>query len=1136
MKTSTYMNAQHYKDGWKRLQRSLVILLMGITVFLTGNYSAEAQSSNYPVNEKTFAQMVSSQENSDSNLLSIQFTNVTLQEALELLAKEINVGFSFNPDVIPDKKVTFSLSNVPPHEVIYKLLEDTNLEPILPPSKDVIVIREKEQFEADEIFIQNISGRVTDAETGEVLPGVNVIVANAEESTGSTIGTTTNMDGEYEVQVPDELNTLVFSYIGYQRTEVQIDGRTEIDVELSSDVQLLEDIVVIGYGTQRRQDLTGSVSSISTEELNNQATTSFDTAMQGKIAGVRVVQSNGAPGGRTRVRIRGQNSVLGGSDPLYVIDGVPIISGSQGNTNELSAINPQDIESIDVLKDASATAIYGARGSNGVILITTKQGTAGEQRVDFETSFTISEVENKLELLNAEEFVEIANDRARNDGVNEPFPNPSAVTGTDVDWMDEIFRTAYKQNYSLSTSGGDENTRYAVSTNFTDEEGVIIGSDFRRGAFRVNLTQDVTDNFRVTPTLYVSRTKSSRINTEEGGDGSNIILNTFMAPPIQTPYDEEGNITPGTVLKQYPFSPGSGDNPVGLALEQLNELSSDRVLGNLAARYELMEGLSVRVMGGIDNASNKIDLYTSRVLQAGLPAGQGSEVRNSTTTFLSENTVNYAQSLSSNHRIDATAGFTWQKEESEFVNVSASNFVTDALFNNNLSAGENFTSPNNGSSEWTLISWLGRLNYTWKDRYLFTVTGRVDGSSRFGEGNKYGTFPSGAFAWRISEESFMENVNQVDNLKLRLSWGVSGNQAISPFQSLQRMVPQQIVLGQNSSVGFAPANLANPNLKWEKTEQIDAGIDFEAWNQRIRVNADYYYKNTSDLLALVNLPPSSGFSSILQNVGSVVNKGFELQVGADILRREFSWNVSANISTNKNEVQELARGADIIAPDVNIQGPANIIREGEPLGAFFGLKQDGLTEDGLFNYVDQNGDGQINNDDRVIIGSPYPDFSYGISMNFNYKGFSLNTLLQGEVGKEVYNSNKERGGVSMHRGYNSIKGVVNRWTQENPDPNAPFPKATSNLNANPSSFFVEDGSFFRLKNVRLAYSIPVTSINLPMRSATVYMSGQNLFTITDYTWFTPDVNSYSSNDLRIGVDRGSYPNNRSITFGVNIGF
>ncbi|MDR8390378.1 TonB-dependent receptor [Aliifodinibius sp. S!AR15-10] len=1099
---------------------SLIVLLLFV-------YSGVIQAQE---NGKTLAQVKLTLE---QDIKASTNSGVKFVTALKRLEEKFDISFMYQMELLEgvsaprdigkSENLTYELKKLlAPYNLKYTRLNNRTFAISFDFSKYVQKSNEQQ--------LEQIQGTVTDAESGAPLPGVNVLIK------GTTTGTSTDNNGQYELNVPSLQDTLVFSFIGYETQQVPINGRTEINVALTVQAVSGEELVVVGYGTQQRRDLTGSISSVSSEDLASQPTTSFDNALQGKLAGVRVVQSNGAPGGRTRIRIRGQNSVLGGSDPLYVVDGVPIISGSSGNTNLLASINPADIQSIDVLKDASATAIYGARGSNGVILITTKKGSQGQQRVDFETSFSFSEVENKLDLMNAEQFVEIANERARNDGAAEPFPNPGEVTDVNTDWMDEIFRAGFKQNYSLSTSGGDDNTRYAVSTNYTDEKGTIIGSDFSRGSLRLNLDQDVTPRLQVTPTLYVSRTQSERVNTEEGGDGSNVMINTFMAPPIMTPRDEEGNFTPGTELKQFPFSPGSGDNPVALALENLNRLTSDRILGNISAQYELADGLSVKILGGIDNVNNEVDGFTSRVLQSGLPAGEGSESRSTTTTFLNENTVNYQGTFGEDHRFNATAGFTWQKEESEFVNVSASNFVTDDLLNNNLGAGENFTAPNTGSEEWTLISWLGRVNYTLKDRYLFTFTGRIDGSSRFGEGNKYGTFPSAAFAWRISEEDFIQEIEQISNLKLRLSWGLSGNQAIEPFQSLQRMTPQQLVLGQSSSVGFAPANLGNPELQWETTEQIDVGVDLDLWEQRVRLSADYYYKDTSDLLALVNLPPSTGFGSILRNVGSVENKGVELELGADIVRGEFNWSVSGNISSNKNTVKRLARGADIIAQDVNIQGPANIIREGEPLSAFYGLQQDGLTENGLFNYVDQNEDGEVNNDDRVILGNPYPDFTYGLSMSFNYKGFSLSALIQGEAGKEVWNSNKERGAVSMHRGYNQLEAVVNRWRPDDPDPNAPFPRATSTLNANPSSFFVEDASFLRINNVRLSYTLPVVELNIPLRAATVYVSGQNLATFTDYSWFTPDVNSWGSGDLRIGVDRGSYPSNRSFTIGTQIGF
>lgn len=1137
------INRDTYIDlyAWIAKLISIGVLFGVLTLPVMGQDSQQANEQVASVG--TLEQLLDTEVRQDisessvlNKIISLQLKQTSLVNALRVIAEKGDLKLSYDTQLsVLKNQLTLDVKQVSIHDALWKVLENTGLRFAVSPNGQLILMK-KDEKPAFQRIQEAITGTVTDAQNGETLPGVNILVK------GTSTGASTDQNGNFELEVPSLRDTLVVTYIGYQRQELPINGQTEINIQLTPEAIIGEELVVVGYGTQQRRDLTGSISSVSAEDLTNEPTTSFDNALQGKLAGVRVVQSNGAPGGRTRIRIRGQNSVLGGSDPLYVIDGVPIISGSNGNTNLgntnlLSSINPADIESIDVLKDASATAIYGARGSNGVILITTKKGSEGRHQIDFETSFSFSEVENKLDLMNADQFVEIANERARNDGTAEPFPNPSEVTNTNTDWMDEVLRSGSRENYSLSVSGGDSNTRYAVSTNYSDERGTIIGSDFTRGSLRLNLDQDVTEKLRVTPSLYVTRTQSNRVNTEEGGDGDNIMLNAFMAPPILTPRDENGNFTPGTELKQFPFSPGSGDNPVALALENLNRLTSDRILGNVSARYELTEGLSVKVLAGIDNVNNEVDQFTSRVLQAGQPAGNGSESRSTTTTFLNENTINYEGSFGEDHRLNAMAGFTWQKEESEFVNVSASNFVIDDLLNNNLGAGEVFTAPNTGSTEWTLISWLGRANYTLKDRYLFTITGRVDGSSRFGEGNKYATFPSAAFAWRLSEEDFIQGIEQLSDLKLRLSWGLSGNQAIDPYESLQRMTPQQLVLGQSSSVGFAPDNLGNPELQWETTEQYDIGVDLELWEQRIRLSADYYHKETSDLLALVNLPPSTGFGSILRNVGSVVNQGVEFELGADIIRAgEFNWNVNANISSNNNEVKRLARGADIIASDVNIQGPANILREGEPLSAFYGLQQDGLTEDGLFNYVDQNGDGEITNDDRVILGNPYPAFTYGLSINFSYKGFSLNTFIQGEAGKEVWNSNKERGAVSMHRGYNQLAAVVNRWRPDDPDPNAPFPKATSNLNANPSSFFVEDASFLRINNVRLAYELPVAKLNLPIRSARIYVNGQNLVTFTDYSWFTPDVNSWGSGDLRIGVDRGSYPSNRSFTVGTQIGF
>jgi len=971
-----------------------------------------------------------------------------------------------------------------------------------------------------------VEGTVTDAETGDPLPGVNIVIQ------GTTQGTTTDMDGNYSIEAPTD-GTLVFSFVGYQEQTLKVSGRKEINITLQQAVTELEEVVAIGYGTQRKSDLTGSVSSVSPNNFDGRNISSFEEGLQAQTPGVRVVQSSGQPGGRNLVRIRGQNSIMGGSDPLYVVDGVPVQSGSDGNTSILATINPEDIESIEVLKDASATAIYGARGSNGVVLITTKKGSSDQQIVSFETRFGISDVIKKIDLLKSQEFVEIANERAQNDGTTIPYQNIGEATETNTDWQDEIFRSALTQNYSISFSGGDEQTQYFASGSYLDQEGSIIGSGFSRGSFRLNLDQQVSNRLRFSSQMYVSRSEGERSNTETFGG---VLRSALGAPPTDKPRDEEGNLVPWDVIYGHSFSPSAGDNPLIIAREELDRLTINRFLGNVRTHYDLYEDLFVEIMLGADKVVNEQDEYSTRLLR-GVPDGDGSERRTENSSYVIESIFNYDRDFTQGqHRIDAVGGFTWESQETEFISASAEGFVTDDFQNNNLGAGERFSSPNSGISEWDIVSFLGRINYTALNRYLFTLSGRQDGSSRFGEGNKWGFFPSMAFAWRLTEEDFMDQIDIISNLKLRLSWGISGNQAISPYQSLQRFSPQDLVLGSSKRVGFAPANLGNPNLQWEETEQLNVGLDLGILSQRLRLGFDLYQKETRNLLAVVNLPPSSGYTSTIKNIGSMKNQGMELSLAFDAFRdiEDFAWNIDLNFSANNNEVSKLARGADIVAPEISFVGSAHILREGKPLSSFYGLKENGLTEDGLINYVDQNGDGNINNEDQVILGDPYPDFTFGFRNQISYKNISLSFFIQGNQGKQLWNANKYYIASSFFRGVNNIEAVKNRWTPEDPNQNASYPKATSNLNLRWSDRFVEDASYIRLKDIRLNYSIPVE--NLPAKSASVFISAQNYLTITDYSWYNPDVNAFPSGDLRRGVDNNTFPISKTLTFGINVDF
>ncbi|MEM9830265.1 MAG: SusC/RagA family TonB-linked outer membrane protein [Bacteroidota bacterium] len=1046
--------------------------------------------------------------------------NVKVEDALENLLTPYQLTF----EQFDDKTyVIYSTSKEPSTKRIdRKPLKETGAMPAIPLNRV-----ERSEANTELSLEQTVSGKVTDGENGDPLPGVNVLAK------GTTTGTVTDVNGSYRLTVADEIEILVFSSIGYTTQEVAINGRSTINLELLPDVQSLSEVVVIGYGSQKKSDITGAVSSVEPKDFENEPIANVTQGLQGKVAGVNVTSGSGAPGGNMIVRIRGNNSIIGSNDPLYVIDGVPVQGGNNGSTNLLSTINPNDIESIEVLKDASATAIYGSRGSNGVILITTKSGKEGRNQVEFETYAGFREVERQLDMLGSREFAEIANERNLNDNLPIIFDQIDTLTDVNTDWQNEIFRRGFIQNYSLSFSGGNEKTTYLISGNYFDEEGTIIGSDFSRGSVRLNLDQQVTDKLKVAGRFFLSRSVNNEI------DDNGVLQSALNSPPFLPVYNPDGRYVDAATLKQYSFSPSSGDNAVALATERLDQRTIDRLLGNVTASYSLTDNLSLNVLLGVDQVSSERDFYNPRILESGLPAGVGSKNFRKITSFLNENTISYNKTFGDIHDLSVVAGFTWQTEQNEFLTGSSNGFVTDELQNNILSAGENFSAPNNGFEEWTLLSWLGRINYTLKDKYLFTLSGRADGSSRFGAGNKWGFFPSGAVAWRVSDEAFIQdNISQLSNLKLRISYGISGNQAIDPYESLQRFTDVGLAFGGTPTSGFAADNLGNPDLRWETTNEFNAGLEFGFWEQRIRASVDYYVKNTNDLLAEVNLPPTSGFTTNIQNIGSTRNSGFEIQLGTDLVRTsKVIWDVNFNAFRNVNEVTETASGQDIIAPNLDILGAANIVREGEPLSAFYGLKTDGLTEEGLINYVDVNNDGEINDDDRVIIGNPYPDLFYGLSSNLTYGNFSLRVSLVGEAGKTIWNNNIYRHMNSFHRGSNQLTVVADRWTPENPNPNAAYPKATSGLNQRPSDYYLEDASYLRIQNVRLNYNIPVSAFNTEViQSANIYVSAQNLFTFTDYSWYTPDINAFSSGDLRIGIDQRTYPSARTFTAGLRVVF
>jgi len=1101
-----------------------------------------------------------------SRVISLDLHGVTLEEALNQVAAKAALKIAYLQEAVSsDEKITMRSSAVTARKGLEEILQSTGRRLVSVADGHLVLVNKtstsKNQNPApprdplklpENIEIQNlesaphareqegsIAGTVTDAQTGEPIPGVNIVIS------GTETGAATGPNGEYSISgVEEGTYTLEASFVGYGNetrpgVDVRADETTIVDFQLQRAAADLEEVVVVGYGEQERRDLTGAVSSVDAAQLEEAGSAALDQALQGKVAGVRVVQSSGAPGAEPIVRIRGRTSILGNNQPLYVIDGLPIGRGGSGggSTNPLATINPGDIQSIDVLKDASATAIYGARGSNGVIVITTKSGQSGERRVNFESQIS-AESMKRVGLMDTEQYVEMANDRAVNGGLAEPFPNGVPGGAADTDWLDTITQNGLTQSYGLSVSGGDESGNYRVSGNYLNEEGSVINSSLERASFTVNLQEQV-GNLTISPRISATRVWQDVRGISQGAGGGTLIGHVFNAPPLLEARDQNGEFTSISELAAFPFAPGTLANPLAVAELGVNELTRDRILGNLAVEYQLTDGLSAEISGGGDIVRTENDDYTPVSNATGATVNSASESRSSDTRWLLQGQVNFDRAVAANHDISATAVATLEEETFESLSGNSQGFVSDALENNNLGAGNEAGTPQNSTVRSTLISYVGRANYTYLDRYLLTLTGRVDGSSVFGEQNKWGTFPSVALAWRASEEEFLQNTDQISNLKVRLSWGISGSQAIDPYQTLASYSSTNVAFNRTRQVGLFPTRLESPDLQWEETEQFNLGVDVGLYSQRYTFGLDVYRKETRNLLANVPQPPSSGFSSKLQNIGRVQNQGIEFQFDSRILTGDLSWSLGGNISANRNKVEELARGSDITS-GVGLFAGQSLAREGEPIGSFFGLElgDPPLTEEGRFNFVNQDGDGDTDADDRVIVGNPYPSFTYGVNTELRYQRFSLRTLLQGVQGKEVFSFIKDLTGDSMFRGRNQVEEVfTNRWTREEPDRNAEYPAALPDLNKDASEWQVEDASYLRLKTVRVGYSIPVDGLNIPFRNASIYLSGQNLWTITPYDFFSPDSQSFNGNSLNIGIhDVGNYPFSRTFTFGLNVGF
>ncbi|WP_028667289.1 SusC/RagA family TonB-linked outer membrane protein [Runella zeae] len=970
---------------------------------------------------------------------------------------------------------------------------------------------------------RSISGRVVGVNDNAPLPGVSILVK------GTSTGTTTDANGSYKLNAPANA-VLVFSFVGYSPKEIIVGNQSVVDVSLELDNRQLNEVVVVGYGTVKKSDLTGSLASVKSKEINAFPATNVLQALSGRAPGVQVTQNTGAPGGNVSVRIRGTNSVQGSNEPLYVVDGFPT-SGSNP-----TILNNSDIESIEILKDASATAIYGSRGANGVVLITTKQGKAGKTQVDYEGSYSIQTLRKKLDLMNAKEYATFYNMQATNDGV-APYFTQAQIDGfgEGYDWQNLIFRKAPMQTHNLTVSGGNEKTRYSIGGSIFGQQGIIIGSDYNRYSLRANVTTDVSKKFNLSYGATLTNINTSRQNNGGGNRGGSMISAAISAPPTLTPYNDDGSYR--VLATSYPFISNVITNPLNYVNEQTDEVRANRVLANVAMTFKPFEGLAIKISGGIENSDDRTDAYTTTNFinsqgSASVSTAQG-------RSLLSENTISYNKSVGK-HSLSAVAGFTYQDFLNTSLGASGVGFLSNVTETANLGSANTPGIPSTSYSFATLLSYLGRVNYSYNNKYLATVSFRADGSSRYSEGNKWGYFPSAALAWRVSEEEFLKNVPFISDLKVRASWGQTGSQAISPYATLNNLSAGKTVFDDALYNTFAPGTRLPGNLKWETTEQADFGIDAAFQNNRYRLSVDYYIKNTRDLLNTVQLPIGFGFTSTIQNVGQIQNKGLEIALDARVIDKAFKWDLGGNISFNRNKVIKLYNGADILGGTVGvtlINDNANLLREGQPMSVFFGYLKDGYTDLGKEKYKDLNGDGIINQLDKTIIGNPNPDFIYGLNSTMSYKGLELTLFLQGTQGNDLLNVSSINNTLDYGFGLNMPREVLyNHWSPTNP--NAKYPVISRSNSYNYSDRLVEDGSYLRLRNIQLAYSLPLQQWRVNwMRTAQVYVSGQNLLTFTKYSWWDPETNSQGgANSIGQGIDHYSYPTSKAVTFGVRVGF
>ena len=1116
-----------------------------------------------------------------ANVIIEKDQSVTIYEVFKIIKQQTDLNFVYPRKVFKDTPdVELKKGTIAVTKLLQQCLSRNNLDFELT-DDNTIFIKEKAVAEVKVVQQKTVSGKITD-NSGQPIPGVNVV------EKGTANGVQTDFDGNFSLKVKSDKAILVVSYIGFKTKEIAVSGQSKLSIKLDEDSAKLEEVVVVGYGSVKKKDLTGSIVSIGAEKIEGRSNSNVLQSLAGQTTGVQITQSQGAPGQAPTIKVRGASSINAGTTPLYVIDGIPLEDNTTNSTdtgisagsnlsynrNPLNSINPNDIESIDILKDASSAAIYGSRGANGVVIITTKQGKAGKTKINatFETGF--SHVNRKTDMMNAAEFIAFNTAARNNSWATIVAANPSAVRGNNTlvpvefsdpvwlerigkgtDWQDVTFRTAQNRNVQLSASGGNEKTQFMASIGYLDTEGVVDRNTYERINLRSNLKHKFNDKVRVGLNIGLSRVKEAPYGT---GGKSDVVSLALQSDPFFPLYVETGSLgfkDPASIWNTFTKYGFQLWHPYSLTREATAKKTTNISTITSYIEWDVIKDLTLKTSASSNIENTFHNFYWNAGQNWGysgwVPAQADFKTLQS-NNWISETTLTYNKTFNENHNLNVLAGYSAQEQTLDNSTMTAGNFPNDLV--HTLNAGV-VNSGNTFSEDWSLISYLARANYSYKGKYLASAAIRADGSSRFGANNRWGYFPSGSLAWRISEEDFLKDVSWISNLKIRLSYGTTGNNQIPNYGSIGVLGYSPYVSSGTVNQGIYTSNFADKNLKWEKTGQTNFGVDFSALNGRVKFSGDIYYSKTKDLLLNVPIPILSGFSSTLTNIGELENRGFEVNLNTQNIDSKFKWSTDFNIFANRNKVLKL--GVNDAPIDINISSMTSRTAVGKPIGMYYGYVIDGVimsqeeldsgaypvwtgSEAGDPRVRDVNKDGKIDSNDRTYIGNYQPNFQWGLTNNFSYAGFDLSVLLRGSQGGEILNHNARYLKSGVGGGNRNMYSVVNNYWKSEADPgNGMIPKPRilpTTVRDFGSSYWVEDGSFVRIQNIRLGYNLPKSLVEKwKLSNVKLYVNMENVHVFSDYLGYDPEGSTYQSG-VMVGFDYGAYPNPFTATAGVNISF